>query len=76
MKKEEKLSAELREKVAEVRLDNEGKPENQKVTRKEVAAEVKKDKPRLQQSRPGITTDGYTTRNIPAGSDSTPVSAV
>ena len=33
MKKEEKLSAELREKVAEVRLDNEGKPENQKVTR-------------------------------------------
>lgn len=40
--KEEKLSAELREKVAEVRLDNEGKPENQKVTRKEVAAEVKR----------------------------------
>ena len=45
MKKEEKLSAELREKVAEVRLDNEGKPENQKVTRKEVAAEVKKINP-------------------------------
>ena len=45
MKKEEKLSAELREKVAEVRLDNEGKPENQNVTRKEVAAEVKKINP-------------------------------
>ena len=45
MKKEEKLSAELREKVAEVRLDNEGKPENQKVTRKEVAEEVKKINP-------------------------------
>ncbi len=45
MKKEEKLSAELREKVAEVRLDNEGKPENKEVTRKEVAAEVKKINP-------------------------------
>ena len=45
MKKEEKLSAELREKVAEVSLVYEVNRENLKVTRKEVAAEVKKINP-------------------------------
>jgi hypothetical protein len=45
MKTEEKLPADLQEKVDEVRLDNAGKPEHAHLTDKEVAADVNKINP-------------------------------
>ncbi len=45
MNEDNQLTADLREKVREVELDNQGKPENGEITDRELSADVKKINP-------------------------------